>query len=112
MSSAADSMEAELVSLTSPDLYLKQPAAAIVSAKDLRAFLSSTATNSTLQQLVKGVLVDPTGKKMQLMQNDQTCIRCLLGVPFHCLMTSWACDTKLPSSLLSCHKITSLLRQI
>ena len=58
---AVDKTEAVLLALDDPDQPLSNAATVVLSALHLDAFLLNTKSNATLQQLVKGVLVDPTG---------------------------------------------------
>ncbi len=58
---AVDKTEAVLLALDAPDQPLSNAATVILSALHLNAFLLSTKSNATLQQLVKGILVNPTG---------------------------------------------------
>ncbi len=58
---AVDKTEAVLLALDDPDQPLSNAATVVLSALHLDAFLLNTKSNATLQQLVKGVLVDLTG---------------------------------------------------
>lgn len=58
---AVDKTEAALLALDGPDQPLSNAATVVLSALHLNAFLLNTQSNVTLQQLVKGILVDPTG---------------------------------------------------
>ena len=60
---AVDTTEAVLLALDDPDQPLSNAATVVLSALHLNAFLLNTKSNATLQQLVKGILVDPTGVK-------------------------------------------------
>ena len=58
---AVDKTEAVLLALDDPDQPLSNAATVVLSALHLNAFLLNTKSNATLQQLVKGILVDLTG---------------------------------------------------
>lgn len=58
---AADSTEAVLVALENPAQMLDREAIVLLSAQHLDTFLLQVIGNTTLQQLVNGVLVDPIG---------------------------------------------------
>ena len=64
---AVASTEAVLMTLDSPDQLIENVATVILSAKDLNAFLLRTRKNATLQQLVQGVLVNPSGMQRVLL---------------------------------------------
>ena len=53
-----------------PAQHLHQKAVVLLSAKNLDAFLMQVRTNATLRLLVKGILVDPSGRIFYL-----TCMR-------------------------------------
>ncbi|DBA69331.1 TPA: hypothetical protein ACH3X2_012908 [Trebouxia sp. C0005] len=57
---SVDTTEAVLLALDDPDQPLSNAATVVLSALHLNAFLLNTKSNATLQQLVKGILVDPT----------------------------------------------------
>lgn len=61
------STETVLLTLDSPDQLIENAATVILSAKDLNAFLLRTRANVTLQQLVQGVLVNPSGTRRVLL---------------------------------------------
>jgi len=50
-----------LLALDTPDQPLSNAAIVVLSSLHLNAFLLNTKSNATLQQLIKGILVDPTG---------------------------------------------------
>ena len=50
-----------LLALDDPEQPLSNAATVVLSALHLNAFLLNAKSNATLQQLVKGILVDPTG---------------------------------------------------
>ncbi len=58
---AVDKTEAVLLALDDPDQCLNNAATVVLSALHLNPFLLNTKSNTTLQQLVKGILVNPTG---------------------------------------------------
>jgi hypothetical protein len=58
---AVDKTEAALLALDDLDQPLRNAATVVLSALHLNAFLLNTKSNVTLQQLVKGILVDHTG---------------------------------------------------
>ncbi|DBA90918.1 TPA: hypothetical protein ACH3X1_016125 [Trebouxia sp. C0004] len=57
---SVDKTEAVLLALDTPDQPLSNAATVVLSALHLNAFLLNTKSNATLQQLIIGILVDPT----------------------------------------------------
>lgn len=57
---SVDKTKAVLLALDDPDQPLSNAATVVLSALHLNAFLLNAKSNATLQQLVKGILVDPT----------------------------------------------------
>ena len=80
-----------LLAVEHPAQRLHQEAVVLLSAKNLDAFLMHVRTNASLRLLVKGILVDPSGKIFCLTcmrQNSMLVPRCQsLSLMFHPCMT-------------------------